>query len=143
MPWLVGFVALTIGGERVELARVGSPDPRLRQAATYPSVGVALSAGLALTLPATGGVFAVLTLAPGRGAGHLRCGAQDDPHDGTAQVLRGMYPHRIFLAGAGRHNVAVGRATAGGPGYDLVTHSVFLGFALSMVMGHAPIIFPR
>ena len=29
-----------------------------------------------------------------------------------------------------------------GPGYDLVVHAVTLGFAMSMVLAHAPIILP-
>ena len=32
---------------------------------------------------------------------------------------------------------------AAGPRYDAVIHSIFLGFALSMVFAHALIIFPR
>ena len=52
-----------------------------------------------------------------------------------------MYPHTdtSWLLAA---NVAVGRATAEGPGYDLRRTASFWEFALSMVMGHAPIIFP-
>src|SRR5690554_7344067 len=29
-----------------------------------------------------------------------------------------------------------------GPGYDAVLHSVFLGFVMSMIMAHAPVILP-
>lgn len=143
MPWLVGFVALTIGGERVELARVGSPDPRLRQAATYLSVGVALSAGLALTLPATGvRVFAVLTLAlvgvlVTFDVARKTIRMTGLPRFSAACILTGYF----WLALAATTWLWAGPLLEG-PGYDLVTHSVFLGFALSMVMGHAPIIFP-
>ena len=35
----------------------------------------------------------------------------------------------------------VGRA-ADGPAYDAVIHAVFLGFTISMIMAHAPVILP-
>ncbi|MCQ3938493.1 MAG: hypothetical protein DPW18_15800 [Chloroflexi bacterium] len=33
-------------------------------------------------------------------------------------------------------------AQAAGPGYDAALHAVFVGFVISMIFGHAPIIFP-
>ena len=36
----------------------------------------------------------------------------------------------------------LGGAQSDGPGYDAVVHAVFLGFTLSMIMAHAPVILP-
>jgi hypothetical protein len=36
----------------------------------------------------------------------------------------------------------IGGPAVGGPMYDLVIHSVFLGFVISMIMAHAPVILP-
>ena len=38
--------------------------------------------------------------------------------------------------------MAVGGAAYDGPAYDVVIHSVFLGFTISMIMAHAPVILP-
>ena len=46
-----------------------------------------------------------------------------------------------WLAVAGGTWVVLG-PQVDGPGYDLVVHSVTLGFAMSMVLAHAPIILP-
>ena len=37
---------------------------------------------------------------------------------------------------------AVGGPAYDGPAYDVVIHSVFLGFTISMIMAHAPVILP-
>ncbi len=47
----------------------------------------------------------------------------------------------IWLAGAGLFALAFEIPPAG-PHYDAFLHMVFLGFAFSMIFGHAPIIFP-
>lgn len=46
-----------------------------------------------------------------------------------------------WLAVAGTIWLAAGPVTAG-PAYDAVLHAVFLGFVMSMVMAHAPVILP-
>jgi hypothetical protein len=46
-----------------------------------------------------------------------------------------------WLAVAGGTWLIGGPATAG-PGYDAVIHAVFLGFTISMIMAHAPVILP-
>jgi hypothetical protein len=47
----------------------------------------------------------------------------------------------VWLFAAGGLAIASGVSTTG-PIYDAVLHSVFLGFVISMVFAHAPIIFP-
>lgn len=47
----------------------------------------------------------------------------------------------VWLAVAGLTWVLVGRPESTGS-YDLIIHAVFVGFAFSMIMAHAPTIFP-
>ncbi len=48
----------------------------------------------------------------------------------------------MWLAVGGAAILASGGLGAGGPSYDAALHAVLLGFVLSMVFGHAPIIIP-
>ena len=142
LPWLVGFIVLTIGGERLELARI----------AMGPGAGqvlVALSGAL---------VAAVVTALLWPDVGHLLLGAALlvlvgwlAVHDvarrtvGSAGLVRFMagclLAGYFWLAVAGA-TWLVGGPALGGARYDAVVHAVFLGFTLSMVMAHAPVILP-
>lgn len=142
LPWLAGFVVLTIGGERLELARL----------AMGPGAGTTL---LLLAGGLLGGIVAALLWpAPGSavlGAALLALVGWLVAHDVARRTIRARGLTR-FMAGcmlAGYSWLAVaggvwllgGPATSGAP-YDAVIHAVFLGFTLSMVMAHAPVILP-
>ncbi|HET6563702.1 MAG TPA: hypothetical protein VFG72_17670 [Marmoricola sp.] len=140
LPWLVGFVVLTICGERVELARF-----------TLPSTGPAL-------LLAVGLVVATVASLLWPTVGHVLFGAVVvglalwlGSHDAARRTIRSTGLPR-FMAGcmlagyawlvvAGATWLVVGPVREGGA-YDVVLHAVFLGFTLSMVMAHAPVILP-
>jgi len=47
----------------------------------------------------------------------------------------------VWLGIGGALNLVFG-AQAAGPRYDALLHAVFVGFVISMIFGHAPIIFP-
>jgi hypothetical protein len=47
-----------------------------------------------------------------------------------------------WLAASGLQLLVQGLPYLGGPGFDRILQGVFVGFALSMVMAHGPIIFP-
>jgi hypothetical protein len=142
LPWLVGFVVLTIGGERLELARI----------AMGPSAGrvlLALSAALVL------GVVASLLWPraghPLLGAALLALVGWLAAHDVARHTVRSTGQPRFaaacLLAAYGWLAVAGGiwllaGATGRGAAYDAVVHAVFLGFTMSMVMAHAPVILP-
>lgn len=142
LPWLAGFLVLTIGGERLELARL----------AMGPSAGpvlVALAAVLALTV-----LLSLLVPAvghPALGAAVLALGGWLATHDVARRTVRspglprflaaGMLGGYAWLAVAGAV-WALGGTAHEGAGYDAVVHAVFLGFTLSMVMAHAPVILP-
>jgi hypothetical protein len=142
VPWLVGFVVLTIGGERLELARLAMPAGaagRLLGIAATLCLGVA-----AATLwPAVG--------TPVLAAGLLALVGWLAAHDVARRTVRGagfprfvaacMLAGQVWLAVAGVTMLVAGDV-AGGPGYDAVVHAVFLGFTMSMIMAHAPTILP-
>ena len=141
-PWLVGFVVLTIAGERLELARVVM-GPSAWSTLVLLAAGVVAGVVAALLWPAPGTVLlggALLVL-----TGWLAT------HDVARRTIRvsGLtrYMAGCMLAAYGWLGVAGFVWLLGGPAvdgvrYDAVLHAVFLGFTLSMIMAHAPVILP-
>jgi hypothetical protein len=140
LPWLVGFVVLTITGERVELARftLASTGPALTLAA-----GLVVTTVASLLWPMVGHVLL--------GATVVGLALWFGGHDVARRTIRSTGLPR-FMAGcmlagyawlfvAGATWLVVGPVWEGGA-YDVVVHAVFLGFTLSMVMAHAPVILP-
>lgn len=140
LPWLVGFVVLTIVGERLELAR-------LAFASTWPVL--LLSSGLATTVVATllwpsvghpvlGLMLLVLVAVLASQDVARRTVRSTGLPRYMALAMLGGY---LWLAVAGAVWLVGGPATEG-VAYDAVIHAVFLGFTLSMIMAHAPVILP-
>jgi hypothetical protein len=142
LPWLAAFLVLTIGGERLELARLAM-GPR-----AGPTL-VALSSALAGAVVAT--LVAPRVGHPLLGVAVLALGGWLAAHDVARRTVRssglprflaaGMLGGYLWLGVAGSV-WALGGAAYDGPRYDAVVHAVFLGFTLSMVMAHAPVILP-
>lgn len=143
LPWLVAFVVLTIAGERLELARVVVLTPRSLR--TYLSaVGlVVVACPASLLWPQAGTALAGLAL--------LLLSGWLVIHDVARRTVRATgatrYLAACLLAGYAWLAVAGGLWLLGGPApdgprYDAVVHSVFLGFTMSMIMAHAPVILP-
>lgn len=142
LPWLVGFVVLTIGGERLELARIAM-GPQAGQTLTLLSSSLVVGVVAALLWPMAGHLLL--------GAALLALVAWLAAHDVAWRTIRSTGVTRFtagcMLAGYAWLGVAAaiwlvaGEATAG-PAYDAVVHAVFLGFTLSMIMAHAPVILP-
>lgn len=143
LPWLAAFIVLTIAGERLELARV------IMLASATVGQFLALTAtmilGTVLTLlwPVVGyPVFGLSLLAL---VGWLMV------HDVARRTIRASGLTRfmagcllagyVWLAVAGTIWVLAGEVTDG-PAYDAAIHALFLGFTMSMVMAHAPVILP-
>lgn len=143
LPWLVGFVVLTIAGERLELARVGGPGPAAEgwllvltgaviggqvAALLWPQPGTLLLGAALLALVGWLVTFDVARrLVRSRGL----------PRFSAASILAGY----LWLSVAGLVWLLVG-PVEDGAAYDAVVHAVFLGFTLSMIMAHAPVILP-
>ncbi|MFF4659018.1 hypothetical protein [Streptomyces sp. NPDC001381] len=143
LPWLVAFLVVTIAGERLELARVGVLVP----SAEHMFLGCvgAVTVGVVTTLlwPAIGSVLL--------GSALLALVAWLVVHDVARRLLRSTGLPRFtaacllaayaWLGVAGALWLLTGPVTEG-TGYDAVVHAVFLGFVMSMIMAHAPVILP-
>lgn len=143
VPWLAAFLVLTITGERLELSRLGQLAPGARW--SFIAAAGLFGAGVALTLiiPDAG-----MRLA---GVGLVALAVWLASHDLARRTVRMGGLTRFmalclligygWLAGAGIIWLGFG-ASVGGATYDAMLHTLFLGFVMSMVFGHAPIIVP-
>lgn len=142
LPWLAGFVVVTIAAERAELAALNMGQ---RSEGWVLALTSALTASIlaALVFPAVGERLV--------GVSFLVIAAWLVRNDVARRQLR-LHGQRRYLAAAllaGYANLAIagtvmaiaGLRTSVGT-YDVVVHGVFLGFAVSMVMAHAPVILP-
>lgn len=143
VPLLAGFLVLTIAAERAEMAQLAMGD---RAIATLVTLACAVSASALLTLtmpPIATRMFGASVLAV---AAWL---IRDDVARRTIRHTAGLrrFNGAALLAGyswlgiAGITWLVVGQPL-NQPGYDTVIHATFLGFGVSMIMAHAPIIFP-
>lgn len=142
LPLLAGFLVLTIAAERAELAQLAL-GPRATPILLGVSSAITLAAVASLVWPDAGarafGACLIIT---------------------SAWLVRDDVPRRMIRTdGLRRYNAAallagylwlavagltwlIGGVPDARPSYDMAVHGVFLGFGVSMVMAHAPIIFP-
>jgi hypothetical protein len=140
--WWLGFLVLTIAAERLELSRLLAP-PRISQglfgiAAGLFLIGVArgeFSAGVA---PFTGVGLIASTMWLLRHDIALRTVRHPGQPRFTAVCLIAGYAW-LGIAGLALLLVPPGATTFS---YDAAVHAIAIGFVLSMVFGHAPIILP-
>jgi hypothetical protein len=140
--WWIGFLILTIAAERLELSRVLSP-PRSSQL-IFAFAGALIITGLvrgelsALAAPFSGGGLLLATVWLVRhdvAIRTIRLSAL--PRFSAACLLAGYF----WLGVAGLLLVVVPPSSTAFS-YDAVVHAVTIGFVLSMIFGHAPIILP-
>ncbi len=143
LGWLAGFLILTIAGERLELARVALSDTRAEMLLGAATVTLVIGTVTQLVWPTVG--FALL------GAAVLGVACWLFRFDVARRTIHttGLtrYMAVCLLAGyawllvPGMAWFVVGAVSSGG-GYDAIVHAVMLGFVLSMIMAHAPVILP-
>jgi len=143
LPWLAGFVVLTIAGERLELARVAQLT--VTSVGQFVAISAVITLGTILTLLAPSIGYQVLGLSYLALVGWLLS------HDvawhtiratGLTRFIAGCLLSAYFwLAVTGAIWVLAG-AVIDGPLYDSLVHAIFLGFTMSMIMAHAPVILP-
>jgi hypothetical protein len=149
VPWLVGFLVLTIAAERVELARLTLP-PTAGRTLVATALGVLAAQVLALLNPdlgtrLLGAVLLLLTCWLARhDVARRTIRSTGLPRYSAAALLLGYFWLLVasvlwLLDGAGLDDVA---GSADGSTRDAALHAVFLGFTMSMVMAHAPVILP-
>lgn len=146
VPWVAGFLILTIIGERLELARVAF----LTRTSVHQFLAgaVIFGAGLILTTTTTTGSSGVRLA----GAGMIALAVWGSVHDVARRTVKipGVTRFMAVCLLAGYVWLFIGGAIwllAGNLGasvaiYDAALHAVFLGFVMSMIFGHAPVIVP-
>jgi len=141
--WWIGFLVLTIAGERLEMTRLLRLGITPRVA--FLAAAVTLVVGLAvISVAPDGGVrlagVALIGLAVWLGVFDIarRTVRQSGLTRFIAVTLLSGY---VWLGAAGILALGSGAVAAGGR-YDAMLHAVMLGFVFSMIFGHAPIIFP-
>ncbi len=143
VAWWLGFLILTIAGERLELSRFLPPSPFARRAfAAGPGGHLRRHARRHRPWGAplfAAGLVALAALAAE--AGHR---APHRAQQGAHPVHRRVPVVRLRLAGSGRRRRCSpsGSFVPGTAAYDAALHALTLGFVFSMVFGHAAIIFP-
>ena len=153
VPWLAGFLVLTITGERLELSRMTGISRRGRL--LFVGAAALFAAGLVASLAAGQAAAAPGEPVPAgirvTGAGLIALAAWLSRYDIARRTIRGhgvtRYMAAALLTGYAWLAVAGGLwAGAGqmadGPAYDAELHAIFLGFVMSMVFAHAPVIVP-
>lgn len=142
LPWLAVFVILTIAGERLELARV--------QLLSSKAVGSFLTCSVAVVMATTTTLLWPVPGYPALGASLLALVGWLLRHDVARRTMRARGLPRFIawclLLGYAWLAVAAMLLLLGpaleGPRYDAVVHATFLGFTMSMIMAHAPVILP-
>lgn len=142
-PWWLFFLVLTVAGERLELSRLVRPPRRAQALFMALAVLAPVAAAAAMRWPSAGAigcgaVLVALALWLARWDVARRTVRQKALPRYIALCLFAGYAWLLF-AGA---LLVFDAALLPGLRYDAVLHAVFLGFAFSMVFGHAPVIFP-
>lgn len=143
VPWLIAFLVLVIAGERLELSRLGQLPARARLA--FVGAVAVLVGGVALTVwdPDIG--------ARAAGIGLVLVALWLATHDLARRTVRmtGVTRYIALCLLIGYAWLAIGGVLwviGGAAGstmlYDARIHAIFLGFVISMVFGHAPVIIP-
>ena len=143
-PAWLGFLVLTIAGERLELSRFMPPSPRAKIFFAAICIVLLLGTLLAILYPQPGWqavAAAVLALA-------IWLAAKDIARRTVRE--RGLTRFIACALLLGYAWLGLGALIAlsdpmfapGRPAYDAALHAWFLGFVFSMVFGHAPIIVP-
>lgn len=139
-----GFLVLTIAGERLELSRVLRPSRQ--QQNLFGAVIVIFLSGTITTL------FNLQIGTRLNGFALLAIALWSIRNDIAWRNIRHKLPLTryiawclalgfVWLGVGGGLSLGFGAQVAG-PRYDAVLHVVFVGFVISMIFGHAPIIFP-
>lgn len=141
--WWAGFLVLTIVGERLELGRVLPIKPRIRLVLYLACAGFAAAMLVSLFRFDLGvRLVGVAWLAMALWLARFDIARRTIQTEGLSQFMAAcLYSGYLWLAVAGVLLMMRGGVVAGFA-YDAILHAVFVGFAISMMFGHAPVIFP-
>jgi hypothetical protein len=143
VPWWIAFLVLTIAGERLELNRLLGPSRGVRAAFVCATGGIVLGAFVSRFSPPNGTRLL--------GAGVVFMAAWLARNDIARRTVRqhGLTRFMAVCLLAGYAWLALGGIVVMAAGitdtglvYDAALHAIFLGFVMSMIFAHAPVIFP-
>jgi hypothetical protein len=141
--WMA-FLVLTIAGERLELSRVLRPQPGQMRLFGVIAGGLAAGAVLAifrLNLGARLAGLSLLALSLWFLKNDLATRTIHHPNPLTRYIGFCLFAGFLWLGLGGMLLLYLGGQFAG-PHYDAALHAIFVGFVMSMIFGHSPIIFP-
>ncbi len=143
-PWWVGFLVITIAGERLELSRV----VMLKRSSI---IAFVISASIFIV----GLIVSLFTFQLGiqiGGAGLIALGLWLISFDVARKTIRQtgltrfvaacLLPGYVWIIIAGASWIKWADYFSAGAIYDAMLHTALIGFAFSMIFGHAPIIVP-
>ena len=142
-PWWIGFLVLTIAAERLELSRLLPPSPSARTAFAAIVGAILASLVLAFAFPRAGSAAQALALL----ALALWLARQDIARRTVRERGLTRFVAICLLSGyawlgAGAAILLLEGLLPAFGARDAGLHAILLGFVFSMVLGHAPIIFP-
>jgi len=142
-PWWAGLLVVIIVGERLELSRLTGTTDRARR--SFVASLALFVVGLVLSVPSFDLGMRVA------GAGLTALALWLARHDLARRTIRATSLTRfmaacllsgyVWLGVGGILWLSFGGVIAGS-GHDAMLHAVFVGFVISMVFGHAPVILP-
>jgi hypothetical protein len=143
VPWLAAYIILTIAGERLELARVALRGTGHKPGVVVWSILILLGPLLSMWRPEAGGrVFGIGLLVLSTWLVRYDVARRTVKTSGLTQYMAVcLLAGYVWLAVAGVLWTVNGQI-ASGHAYDAAVHAVFFGYAMSMVLGHAPVILP-
>ena len=141
IPWWFAFLVLTIAAERLEMTRLMRRHPGAQPSLHAILFALLVGAALSARAPVPGGILygaALAALAAWLGVFDIarRTALAHGLSRYMAVCLLGGY---MWLGVAG---VAWACMAIGLPARDVALHALGLGFIVSMMMGHAPVILP-
>lgn len=144
VPWWAGFLILTIAGERLELARVlllkrGAREMFIAAVAVF-TVGLVISLAvpdIGIRVAGAGLVFLGLWLL------RYDIARITIRREGLTRFIAAcLLPGYFWLLVGGGLWLYFGASYSAGLIYDAQYHALLLGFVISMIFGHAPVIIP-
>ena len=143
-PAWLGFLVLTIAGERLELSRFLPPSPGAKQLFALICAALLAAVLFALVSPTLGWkVVAVVLLALAAWLAAKDIARRTIRERGlTRYIAAALLLGYLWLAAGAVLALTDPAFAPGRPAWDAALHAWFLGFVFSMILGHAPIIAP-
>ncbi len=141
--WWIGFVTLTIMGERYGFSRMVGPTKGSKWMFAF-SIAFILLGLLVSAVFLTAGVLilGIGLIAGDRWISWYDISRRTLKHSGLPRYVALSIQSGSLWLGVSGLLMLIFKDIPAGPHYDAILHAVFVGFAISMIFGHAPLIFP-